>query len=131
MSKNKEKFIVIDGNALLHRAWHAIPPTLSTKSGEIVNAVYGFTMIMVKVLKDLKPDYMAVAFDLAAPTFRHKQFEDYKAHRAEQVDELYDQLPRVKEIISVFNIPIYEKKGYEADDVIATLVKDKDVEKIK
>ena len=71
MAKTKEKFVVIDGNALIHRAWHALPPTLRTKNGEIVNAVYGFTMILLKVLKDLKPDFLAVTFDLAGPTFRH------------------------------------------------------------
>ena len=130
MSK-KEKFIVIDGNALIHRAWHALPPTLTTKSGEIVNAVYGFTMIMLKVLKDLKPDYLAVTFDLAGPTFRHKEYKEYKAQRVKQADELYAQFPRIKEVVRAFNIPIYEKAGFEADDVIATLVCDPAVEKIE
>ncbi len=127
----KEKFIVIDGNALLHRAWHALPPTLTTRAGEIVNAVYGFTMILLKVLKDLKPDYLAVTFDLAGPTFRHQQYKEYKATRIKQADELYQQIPRVKEVVKAFEIPIYEKAGFEADDVIATLVKDKAVEKIQ
>jgi len=131
MSKAKEKFVIIDGNALIHRAWHALPPTLQTKSGEIVNAVYGFTMILLKVLKDLKPEYLAVTFDLKAPTFRHQEYKEYKATRVKQADELYAQFPRIKEVVRAFNIPIYEKEGFEADDVIATLVKDKQVEKIK
>lgn len=131
MPKPKDKFVIIDGNALIHRAWHALPPTLQTKSGEIVNAVYGFTMILLKVLKDLKPEYLAVTFDLKAPTFRHQEYKEYKATRVKQADELYAQFPRIKEVVRAFNIPIYEKEGFEADDVIATLVKDKQVEKIK
>ncbi len=131
MNTKKDKFIIIDGNALIHRAWHALPPTLQTKSGELVNAVYGFTMILLRVLKDLKPDYLAVTFDLKAPTFRHKEYKEYKAQRVKQADELYAQFPRIKEIVRAFDIPIYEIEGFEADDVIATLVKDKQVEKIK
>lgn len=130
MSINKQKFVVIDGNALIHRAWHALPPTLTTKNGEVVNAVYGFTMILLRVLKDLKPEYLAVTFDLAAPTFRHKEYKEYKAQRVKQADELYTQFPRIKEVVRAFNIPIYEKEGFEADDVIATLVSDSAVEKI-
>src|SRR3989338_4806792 len=131
MPKPKEKFVVIDGNALIHRAWHALPPTLTTKSGEVVNAVYGFTMILLKVLKDIKPDYLTVTFDLAGPTFRHKEYKEYKATRVKQADELYSQFPRVKEIVRAFNIPIYELAGYEADDVIATIVRDKRVQDMK
>ena len=131
MSSKQEKFIIIDGNALVHRAWHALPPTLTTKTGEIVNAVYGFTMILLKVLKDLKPDYLAVTFDLKGPTFRHKEYKEYKATRVKQADELYAQFPKIKEVVKAFNIPIYEKAGFEADDVIATLVKNQAVEKIQ
>jgi len=131
MSKSNKKFVVIDGNALVHRAFHALPPTMRSRSGEMTNAVYGFTMILLKVIKDLKPDYMAVTFDLEGPTFRDEMYADYKATRAKQPDELYEQFPRVKEVVAAFGIPIYEKKGFEADDVIATLVRDKDVKKIK
>jgi len=131
MSKTKPKFIIIDGNAVIHRAWHALPPTMTTKSGETVNAVYGFTMTLLKVLKDLKPDYLAVTFDLAAPTFRHKEYKEYKATRVKQADELYQQIPLTKQVVKAFNIPIYEKSGFEADDVIATLVRDKSVEEIQ
>ncbi|PKL72436.1 DNA polymerase I [Candidatus Kuenenbacteria bacterium HGW-Kuenenbacteria-1] len=114
------KFIIIDGNALLHRAWHAIPP-LYTKKGELINVVYGFTMIFLKVLKDLKPTHFVVTFDKKAPTFRHEIFEKYKAQRVKQSDEFYNQIPRVKELLEAFNIPIFEKDGYEADDLIGTI----------
>ncbi len=119
MSENK-KFLIIDGNALVHRAYHALPP-LTTKRGEVVNAVYGFLLVFLKALKDIKPDYVAATFDLAGPTFRHKQFKEYKAKRVKAPDELYQQLPRVKEILTAFGVPIYEKEGFEADDVIGTL----------
>ena len=117
-----KKLVLIDGNALVHRAFHAIPP-LTTKKGEVVNAVYGFVSILFKVLNDLKPDYVAATFDLAGPTFRHEEFEDYKATRAKAPQELYDQLGRVKEVLKALNVPIYEQEGYEADDVIGTLAK--------
>ena len=131
MPTHKPKFIVIDGNALLHRAWHALPPTMQTKTGEVVNAVYGFTMILLKVLKDLKPEYLAVTFDLKGPTFRHEEYKEYKATRIKKPDELYQQIPKIKDVVRAFNIPIYEKSGFEADDVIATLVRNKAVEKLK
>src|SRR3989338_796992 len=117
---SKERFMIIDGNALVHRAFHALPP-LSTKDGKIVNAVYGFTTVLMKALKELKPEYAAVTFDLAAPTFRHKLYKEYKAQRIKQPQELYDQLPLVKEVVRAFDIPVVEKEGFEADDVIATL----------
>ncbi|MBI4653223.1 DNA polymerase I [Candidatus Kuenenbacteria bacterium] len=114
------KFIIIDGNALLHRAWHALPP-LYTKKGELVNVVYGFAMIFLKVLKELKPTHFVVTFDKKALTFRHKIFEKYKAQRAKQPDEFYNQIPQVKELLEAFNIPSCEKDGYEADDLIGTI----------
>lgn len=131
MSKSTEKFVVIDGNALIHRAFHALPPTMTTKDGLMTNAVYGFTTILLKVLKDLKPDYLAVTFDLKGPTFRHQQYAEYKATRVKQADELYEQFPLVKKVVRTFDIPIYELAGFEADDVIATLVRQPAVEKIK
>jgi DNA polymerase-1 len=115
-----KRFVLIDGNALVHRAFHALPK-LTTKKGELVNAVYGFTSILLKVLNDLRPDYVAATFDLAGPTFRHEEFKDYKATRAKAPQELYDQLSRVKQVLGALNIPIYEKEGFEADDVIGTL----------
>lgn len=106
----------------MHRAYHALPP-MTTKSGQMVNAVYGFASMLLKAWHDLKPDYIAVTFDVSGPTFRHEKYEKYKATRVKADQELYDQIPSVHELVSAFNIPIYEKKGYEADDVIGTVVK--------
>lgn len=116
----KNRFVIIDGNAILHRAWHAMPP-LTTKDGRVISAAYGFTTMLMKVLKDLKPTHLAVTFDLPGGTFRHEEFASYKAHRVEQPDELYAQIPMVKEVLSGYGIPVYEMPGYEADDVIGTL----------
>ncbi|PIP50798.1 DNA polymerase I, partial [Candidatus Berkelbacteria bacterium CG23_combo_of_CG06-09_8_20_14_all_41_73] len=117
-----KKLVIIDGNAIIHRAYHALPKTMTTRKGEPTNAVYGFITTLIKVLEDLKPDYIAASFDLAGPTFRHQTFKEYKATRIKADQELYDQIPRVKEIVEVMNIPIYEKQGYEADDCIGTIV---------
>jgi len=122
MPKKTKKFILIDGNAIIHRSYHALPP-FTTKNGELVNAVYGFASTLLAVIDKFKPEYIAVTFDLKAPTFRHKQFKDYKATRAKAPDELYAQIARVKELTQAFGIPIYEKKGFEADDVIGTIAK--------
>ena len=117
--KPQEKLVLIDGNALVHRAFHALPP-LSQK-GDPTNAVYGFASILLKVIRDLKPDYMIATFDLPAPTFRHSEFADYKAHRPKTPDELVSQFPKVKEVVGAFDIPIYEMAGFEADDIIGTI----------
>lgn len=117
-----KKLVLIDGNAIMHRAYHALPP-LSTKKGELVNAVYGFASTMLSVIENLKPDYIAASFDLAGPTFRHEAYKEYKATRTKAPDEFYRQIPRVKEFVKDFNIPIFEKEGYEADDIIGTLTK--------
>jgi len=124
MAKDSEvkTLVLVDGHALVHRAYHALPP-LSTGQGELVNAVFGFTSILLKVLKDLQPDYIAATFDLAAPTFRHEEFAEYKATRVKAPDELYAQIKRVKDVLAAFNIPVFEKEGFEADDVIGTLAK--------
>ncbi|MFA5854421.1 MAG: DNA polymerase I [Patescibacteria group bacterium] len=118
----KNRFVIIDGNAVLHRAWHAMPP-LSTKDGRIVSAAYGFTVMLMKVLSDLKPTHLAVTFDLPGATFRHDAYVEYKAQRVKQPDELYAQIPMVKEVLAGFHIPVYEMPGFEADDVIGTLSK--------
>jgi len=125
-----KKFILIDAYALIHRAYHALPP-LTTKSGEIVNAVFGFASILIKTLNEFKPDYVAAAFDLPEPTFRHEEYKEYKATRPEAPADLYIQIPRIKEILKALGIPIYEKAGYEADDIIGTISKkliDRDIE---
>jgi len=120
MDKKPRKLVLIDGNAIIHRAFHALPP-LTNKKGELLNAVYGFTSMLLKVIAELKPDYIITSFDLAGPTFRHEEYKEYKATRVKAPDELYAQIGRVKEVVRAFNIPIYEKEGFEADDVIGTL----------
>lgn len=117
-----QKLILIDSHALIHRVYHALPP-LKTKHGEPINAVYGFASILLKILNDLKPDYLAAAFDLAEPTHRHIEFKDYKVHRPKTPDDLVSQFLKVKKILTAFNIPVFEKTGFEADDIIATLIK--------
>ena len=117
-----KRFILIDAYALIHRAFHALPP-MTTKSGEIVNAVFGFSSILLKAIDELKPDYMAAAFDMPEPTFRHEEYKAYKAKRPEAPPDLYPQVPRVKEILKAMDVPIYEKSGYEADDIIGTITK--------
>lgn len=117
-----EILVLVDGNALLHRAFHALPP-LTTSKGELVNATYGFASMLFKALNELKPRYAAVAFDKAGPTFRHIEFEAYKAQRPKAPEGLFEQLERVKELVRILNIPIFEAEGYEADDVLGTLAK--------
>lgn len=118
--ENKENFVIIDSNSIIHRAFHALPP-LKTKDGEIVNAVYGFLLVLFKLLKELKPKYFVACFDLPEPTFRKKAFPEYKAQRKKAPDELYTQIPMVKKVLKTFNVPVFEKSGYEGDDLIGTL----------
>ena len=119
---DKKRLVVIDGNALIHRAFHALP-SLTSPKGKLVNAVYGFLLVFLKALKELQPDYIAATFDLAGPTFRDKLYKEYKAKRVKAPDELYEQIPEVKEILKAFEVPIFEKQGFEADDVIGTIAK--------
>lgn len=114
------KLVLIDGNAILHRAYHALPP-LTTKKGEPINAVYGLVSMLLKVIQDLKPTHIAIAFDRKEPTFRHEEFPAYQAQRPAMEDNLSSQFEKAKDTIGSFGIPIYEKAGYEADDVIGTL----------
>jgi len=118
--ENKKKLVIIDGNALVHRAFHALPP-LTNKKGEIVNAVYGFLLVLFRAIKDIKPEYIVATFDLPGPTFRHQQYEKYKITRPKTPEGIISQLPKVKEVLRSFNIAIFEKQGFEADDVIATI----------
>ncbi len=119
-SPNAKTLVLLDGNALLHRAWHAIPP-LTTVSGQVVNAAYGFSMMLEKILEAYRPGAMAVAWDLRGKTFRHKEYAAYKATREKQPQELYDQIPLVQDMLKDFGIPSVSLAGYEADDVIGTL----------
>jgi len=118
-----KRLVLIDGHAILHRAYHAFPSTLKTRRGELVNAVYGFTRILLTVLGDLKPQYLAVAFDLPQPTFRHREYVGYQIQRPEMDRELFGQIERVYQIVKALNIPIFTAPDFEADDVIGTLAR--------
>ena len=120
------RLVLIDGNSILNRAFYGIMGNkmLTTPDGKYTNAVYGFLAILFKVIEDIKPDYMAVAFDLKAPTARHKLYEGYKATRKGMPNELAEQMPIVKEILELMHINIIEKEGYEADDILGTLAKE-------
>ncbi len=122
MAVKKKKFLIIDAHALIHRAYHALP-SLTSPKGDVVGAVYGFTSVLIKVLKELKPDYVAAAFDLPGPTFRHKEFKEYKGTRPETPDDLKEQFNKIRDVVSAFGIPVLDKKEYEADDIIGSLVK--------
>jgi len=117
----KPLLVLFDGNALIHRAFHALPPLTVSKTGEMVSAVYGFALMLLKVINELKPTHYAIAFDMKGPTFRHKMFDQYKAQRPPAPDELVNQLGRVRQLVEAFHIPIFELEGYEADDLLGTL----------
>ncbi|MBI2593546.1 hypothetical protein HYW44_02805 [Candidatus Daviesbacteria bacterium] len=117
-----KRLVLVDGNALFHRAFHATPP-LTTSKGELINAVFGFTNMFLKTWDDLKPDFLAIAWDKAAPTFRHKEYTQYKATRKPLDEALGSQYGRVHEVIDALGVPEFSLDGYEADDVIGTLAK--------
>ena len=117
-----ERLLILDSNSLMNRAFFAIPP-LTTTDGVHTNAVYGFTNMLFKMKEEIKPDYIVATFDRKAPTFRHKEYEEYKAGRKKMAPELYEQFPLVKEILKLLSINIYEIDGFEADDIIGTLAK--------
>ena len=125
-----KNLIIIDGNSIINRAYYGIRP-LSTKSGIPTNAIYGFMNIMLKYIDEVSPDYICVAFDLKAPTFRHKMFDAYKAQRKGMPDDLAAQLPHLKELLSAMNITQLSLEGYEADDIIGTVSRMCDEEGIK
>ena len=117
---SQEILLLVDAHAIIYRAYFAFPP-LTTPSGQLVNAVYGFTRILLTTLQDMEPEYIAISFDLPAPTFRHTQFVGYKAQRKEMPDDLQPQIEIVKNVVKALNIPDFSVEGYEADDVIGTL----------
>jgi len=117
-----KKLVLIDGNAILHRAFHALPP-LTTKSGQPINAVYGLVSMLLRVITDLKPTHIIVVFDTEKPTFRHKEFVNYQAQRPKMASELSGQFDKAKRVLQAFGIPIYSKEGFEADDVIGTIAR--------
>jgi len=105
----------------VHRAYHAIPQTFTNSQGEPTNAVYGFASMLLKVIDNLKPDYLAVAFDMRGPTFRHEEYEGYKKGRPEMDEALVSQLPKVRQIVQGLDVPAFEAQGFEGEDVIASL----------
>ena len=114
--------MLLDGYGLVYRGYFALPP-LTTSKGDLVNGVFGFCSIVLRGIADLKPDYVAVSFDLPGPTFRHEQYADYKATRTKMPDDLRDQFPKVREVVKALRIPVYEAPGFEADDVIGTITR--------
>lgn len=123
------KLVLFDGNAIMHRAFHALPP-LTTKTGEPINAVYGLISMLLRVIQELHPTHIAFAFDRPEPTFRKQLHADYQAHRPEMDDELGSQFEKAYKVISTFGIPIYSKAGFEADDVIGTIAKNCKTEEV-
>jgi len=119
---DSKTLVLIDGHSLLYRAFHAYPP-LTTPDGELVNAVYGFTSILLNVIKELEPTHLTVAFDRDKPTFRHTDYVGYKAQREAMPTDLASQQKRVEEVVDVLNIPIIAVPGYEADDVLGTIAR--------
>ncbi|HUW96866.1 MAG TPA: DNA polymerase I [Anaerolineae bacterium] len=117
-----KKLMLIDGHSLAYRAFFALPVDgFSTSDGELTNAVYGFTMMLLHALQSEKPDYIAVTFDAPAATFRHEEFEEYKAHRPPMQEEMRSQMERIRQVVQTMNIPLFELPGYEADDLIGAL----------
>lgn len=123
MKKNNysKTLVLFDAHAILHRAYHALPDFTST-TGEPTGALYGLTTMLIRIISELKPDYMAACYDLAEPTFRKQVYDNYKAGRAKTDDALVAQMDRSREVFTAFNIPIYDKPGFEADDIIGTIV---------
>ena len=120
-----DKLVLIDGNSIMNRAFYGIMGSkmLTTKDGKYTNAIYGFLAILFKILEDINPQYIAVAFDLKGPTARHELYEGYKANRHGMPEELAEQMPIIKDVLRAMNIDIIEKQGYEGDDILGTLAK--------
>jgi DNA polymerase I len=121
MSKKPELLVLLDAHAIIHRAYHALPEFLSS-GGEPTGALYGLSTMLMKIIGELKPDYIAACYDLPGKTFRHEAYDGYKAGRAKADDALISQLQKSRQIFEAFGIPIYDAPGFEADDVIATIV---------
>ena len=115
------KVMLIDGNSLTYRAFFALPTDLTTASGQVTNAVYGFTSMLINLVRDQQPDQVVVAFDRPEPTFRHQALDTYKANRSEAPDILRQQMGLVRQVVDALALPVVERAGFEADDLIATL----------
>ena len=118
----KEKILLIDGHSIANRAFYGLP-ILTNKDGEYTNAVYGFLNILISMIEEEQPQYVAVAFDLSTPTFRHLKYKDYKGTRKGAPAEFRPQIPLLKEVLDTMNIQRFEVEGYEADDILGTLAK--------
>ncbi|MBA3292094.1 MAG: DNA polymerase I, partial [Actinobacteria bacterium] len=121
--KKREKILLLDGMSLAFRAFYALPEDLQTSDGTYTNAVYGFTSMLIKVLQDEKPDYIACCFDLGEPLQRTEDYADYKATRTEAPSTFGPQIPLIREVLKVMAMPIFEMPGHEADDLIAYLAR--------
>lgn len=118
---DERRLVLLDAHAILHRAYHALPDFVSSK-GEPTGGIYGLSAMLLKIISDLKPDYLVAAYDLPQPTYRHQAFEGYKATREKAEDDLVMQIKRSRDVFSAFNIPIYDSPGFEADDILGTIV---------
>src|SRR5438552_3584951 len=118
----EKKLIIVDSSSLLYRAFHALPPLTNAK-GQATGGVYGFLLILFKAIKDVQANYVVACFDTPKPTFRHEKFDEYKAGRAPTPEGIISQFPIIKEVLKAFNIPLFEREGFEADDIIATIAK--------
>lgn len=116
------KLVLIDGNAILHRAYHALP-RLTNKKQEPTNAIYGFVAVLLKVIKEFQPSHLAACFDLPGPTFRNELYKKYQSHRPKMEDDLSSQIGKVQQLLKTMQIPIFTQPGYEADDVIGSITK--------
>ena len=122
LKKQKTKTLVLlDAHAIIHRAYHALPEFLSS-SGEPTGALYGLSSMLMKIITELKPDYIVACYDLPQKTFRHEAYDEYKAGRAKTDEALITQLKKSRQIFEAFNIPIYDAPGFEADDILGTIV---------
>src|SRR3989338_4966606 len=119
--KSTKRLVLLDAHAILHRAYHA-PPPFSTSKGEPTGALYGLSAMLIKIIGELRPDFLVACYDLPKPTFRHEAYKDYKAGRAKAEPELISQMKRSREVFTAFGIPIYDKEGFEADDILGTIV---------
>lgn len=120
-SEKKKRLVLLDTHAILHRAYHALPD-FTSGAGEPTGALYGLSAMVLKIIADLKPDYLVACYDLPGPTYRHEAFEGYKAGRAKADDALVSQINRSRDVLEAMNIPIYEHPGFEADDMLGTIV---------
>ena len=122
-SSKRKRLVLLDAHAIIHRAYHALPEFTSSK-GEPTGALYGLAAMLLKMIQDLKPDYLVACYDLPGPTYRHEVYEGYKGKRPQLDESLAQQLNRSRDIFAVFNIPIYEHPGFEADDMLGTIVEE-------